>query len=306
MGEKFASLTGMTNANRELIEGRVAAVTGAGKGLGKAYALWLARQGCSVVVNNRTHPGVPSSAQALVDQIVAEGHVAVAHEGAVDDREAAAGITQTAIDHFGKLDILICNAGIMPAAPLAEADLDDIERLVRINILGTLYPLQPAWRHMLERGYGRVVLTGSTVGIYGYPGVASYGATRGGMMGLARSLMGEVPEDADIAVNVIMPFAHTPLSAESIDAEMGPELREMIHPDAIAPTVGWLCSEACKSSGRTYHASAYKATRVGIVESVPIAVDPENLRALSEEAFNLEPLFEPTASTEAVARLLGG
>jgi NAD(P)-dependent dehydrogenase (short-subunit alcohol dehydrogenase family) len=296
----------MSDGAKKLFEGRVAAVTGAGKGLGKSYALWLARRGCSVVVNNRTHSGVPSSAQALVDEIIAEGHVAVAHEGAVDERDAAAGILGTAIDNFGKLDILICNAGIMPAAPFAEAYLDDIEQLVRINMLGTLFPLQPAWRHMLERNYGRIVLTGSTVGIYGYPGVAAYGSTRAGMIGLARSLIGEAPEDADIAVNVIMPFAHTPLSAESIDAEMGPELREMIHPDAIAPTVAWMCSEACRSSGRTYHASALKATRVGIVESAPVSVDPENVAALNDEAFGLEPVFEPNASTEAVARLLGG
>jgi len=296
----------MTDTSQSLFEGRVAAVTGAGKGLGKSYALWLARHGCSVVVNNRTHPGVPSSAQALVDEITSEGHVAVAHEGPVDERDAAAGITRTAIEHFGKLDIMVCNAGIMPSAPFAEADPDDIERLVRINILGTLYPLQPAWKHMLERGYGRVVLTGSTVGIYGYPGVAAYGSTRGGMAGLARSLIGEVPQAADIAVNIIMPFAHTPLSAESIDAEMGPELRAMIHPDGIAPTVGWLCSEACTSNGRTYHASAYKATRVGIVESAPVGVDPQDLAALNEEDFALEPVYEPAASTEAVGRLLGG
>ncbi|MDG2002660.1 MAG: SDR family NAD(P)-dependent oxidoreductase [Novosphingobium sp.] len=296
----------MTTSTQSLVENRVAAVTGAGKGLGKSYALWLARQGCSVVVNNRTHTGVSSSAQELVDQINSEGFTAIAHEGAVDDREAAAGIAQTAIDTFGKLDIMICNAGIMPDAPFAEADLDDIERLVRINMLGTLYPLQPAWQHMLERKYGRIVLTGSTVGIYGYPGVAAYGSTRAGMIGLARSLTGEVPEGADITVNTIMPFAHTPLSADSIDAEMGSELRAMIHPDAIAPTVGWLCSEACQTSGQTYHASAYKATRVGIVESSPVSVDPEDLAALSEQDFGLEPLFEPTASTEAVGRLLGG
>lgn len=296
----------MTDASKQLFEGRVAAVTGAGKGLGKDYALWLARQGCSVVVNNRTHPGVPSSAQALVDQITAEGHSAVAHEGPVDDRESAAGILETAIKNFGKLDILVCNAGIMPIATFAEADLDDVENLVRINVLGTLYPLQPAWRHMLDRRYGRIVLTGSTVGIYGYPGDAAYGATRGGMSGLARSLTQETPEGADIAVNVIMPFAYTPLSAESIDAEMGPELKEMIMPDAIAPTVGWLCSEACSSRGRVYHASALKTTRVGIVESAPVAVNPDNLEALNNEAFDLEPIFEAETSPEAVGRLLMG
>lgn len=290
----------------KLLEGRVAAVTGAGKGLGKAYALWLAENGATVIVNNRTHPGVPSSAQELVDQIVASGGKAIAHHGSVDDRAAAAGITELAVAEFGKLDILVCNAGIMPEGPFADIDLDDVARLVNINVLGTIFPLQPAWRHMLERGYGRIVLTGSTVGTYGHPGVASYGATRSTAIGLARSLTLEKPAEADLGINVILPFAYTNMSAESIDQVMPAAVSQAILPDKIAPTVGWLCSEQCRVSGKIFHASALKVSRVGLVESAPVSVDPANVTALSDEAFGLEPVFEAEESAPAVTRLLGG
>jgi NAD(P)-dependent dehydrogenase (short-subunit alcohol dehydrogenase family) len=290
----------------KLFEGRVAVVTGAGKGLGKAYAQWLARHGCAVVVNNRTHLGVPSSAKAVVDEIVAEGGKAVAHEGPIDERISARELIELAVGRFGKLDILVCNAGVMPEGPFASADLDEIERLVRINVLGTIYPLQPAWRHMLETGYGRIVLTGSTVGVYGYPEVAAYGATRSTALGLARSLTLEKPADADIGVNVVMPFAYTGLSADALDKEMPPEVIEAIKPDKIAPIVGWLCHERNRHSGKIFHASAFKVTRVALVESAPVTVDPADVTALSNAPFDLEPLFEPPNSVTAVGKLLGG
>jgi NAD(P)-dependent dehydrogenase (short-subunit alcohol dehydrogenase family) len=296
----------MSAQTEPLFKGRVAAVTGAGKGLGKAYALWLARRGCAVVVNNRTHPAVASSAQIVVDEIIAGGGEAVAHEGAIDDRKSAAEMVALAISRFGTLDILICNAGVMPEGPFADADLDEVARLVNVNVLGTLYPLQAAWRHMLAKGYGRIVLTGSTVGVYGHPEVAAYGATRATAVGLARSLTLERPADADIGVNVIMPFAYTNMSAKAIDEAMGPGLADMIMPDKIAPTVGWLCSEQCRQSGKIFHASALKVTRIGLVESAPVAVDPDDVTALSSAPFCLEPVFEAMDSVTAVGRLLGG
>jgi NAD(P)-dependent dehydrogenase (short-subunit alcohol dehydrogenase family) len=296
----------MSASTKHLFEGRVAVVTGAGKGLGKAYSQWLARHGCAVVVNNRTHSGVPSSAQILADEIVAGGGTAIPHEGAIDDKKSATELVELAISQYGKLDILICNAGVMPEGPFADADGDEIARLVSINLLGTIYPLQTAWRHMLATGYGRIVLTGSTVGIYGHPGVAAYGATRGAAVGLARSLTLERPADADIGINVILPFAYTNMSARSMDGVMDRAAIEIVRPEKIAPTVGWLCSEQCKHSGRIFHASASKVTRVGIVESVPATVDPDNVTALSAALFGLEPIFEPIDCAAAVTRLLGG
>jgi NAD(P)-dependent dehydrogenase (short-subunit alcohol dehydrogenase family) len=292
--------------DEQLFEGRVAVVTGAGKGLGKAYSRWLARHGCAVVVNNRTHPGVPSSAQILADEIVAGGGKAIPHEGAIDDKKSATQLVELAISQYRKLDILICNAGVMPEGPFADADGDEIARLVNINLLGTIYPLQAAWRHMLAMGYGRIVLTGSTVGIYGHPQVATYGATRGAAVGLARSLTLETPANADIGINVIMPFAYTNMSARSIDEAMDQAVIETVKPDKIAPVVGWLCSEQCKHRGKIFHASASKVTRVGIVESAPVAVDPDDVTALSDALFGLEPIFEAIDSVAAVARLLGG
>ena len=290
----------------ELFSGRVATVTGAGKGLGKAYALWLAQHGCAVVVNNRTHPGTPSSAQAVVDEIVAAGGRAVACEGSVDDPAIADALVATAIAAFGKLDILICNAGVMPEAPLAEMSVDDIQRVVSINVLGTILPTRAAWGHMLAQGYGRIVLTGSAVGVYGHANVAAYGATRAGAVGLARSLTLEVPEGADIGINVVTPFAYTSLSAAAIDEAMPASVSEMIKPDRIAPIVGWLCSEANGHRGHVFHASGLRATRIGIVESAAVAVDPADVGALNAEPFALEPIFEPGDSVTAVGRLLGG
>lgn len=296
----------MAEGMERLFEGRVAAVTGAGKGLGNAYARWLAQHGCAVVVNNRTHPGVPSSAQALADEITAAGGRAVPHEGSVDDPAAAERLVQTAIDAFGKLDILVCNAGVMPESPFGEMTDDDIARVVSINVLGTIYPLRAAWRHMLDQGYGRIVLTGSTVGVYGFQNVAAYGATRATAVGLARSLTLETPEGADIGINVIMPFAYTNMSAEAIDEAMPASVSESIKPDKIAPTVGWLCSESNRHRGHIFHASALRTTRIGIVESAPVTVDPDNVAALNAETFGLEPIFEAAESTAAVGRLLGG
>lgn len=289
-----------------LFSGRVAAITGAGKGLGRSYALWLASQGCAVVVNNRTHPGVPSSAQALANEITELGGTAVAHDGSVDDPAAASGLVSRAVEAFGKLDILVCNAGIMPEAPFAETSQVDIEKVVSINVLGTIYPLQQAWAHMLERGYGRVVLSGSTVGVYGFAGAAVYGATRCTAIGLARSLTLEIPPGTDIGVNVIMPFAYTNMSSTAIDAAMPSTVTEMIQPDKIAPFVGWLCSEDNYHRGRIFHASALKASRIGIVESAVTDIDPNDISSLSKQGFCLEPVFEPEESTEAAARLLGG
>lgn len=263
----------------------------------------MAQHGCSVLVNNRTHAGIPSSAQAVVDEIVTGGGTAIAHEGAINDKVSASDLVQLAIGHFGKLDILVCNAGVMLQSVFAAADLDEITDLVNINMLGTIYPLQAAWRHMLASGYDRIVLTGLTVGIYGHAGVAAYGATRGAMIGLARSLTLETPFGADIAVNTIMPFAYTNMSAASIDEAMGGAPVEAIEPDKIAPAVGWLCSQACNQRGRTFHASTLKVTRVGIIESIPVAFDPLDVSKLSTKRFQLEPVFDPIDSVSSVTRL---
>lgn len=116
----------------------------------------------------------------------------------------------------------------------------------------------------------------------------------------------ETPAEADVKVNTILPFAYTNMSASSINEAMDKIAIDAITPDKIAPTVGWLCSEACNQRGAVFHASALKVTRAGIVESAPVAVDPNDVEKLSEAQFSLEPIFEPIDSTSAATRLLSG
>ena len=283
-------------------EKRVAIVTGAGKGLGKAYSLMLAGRGYAVVVNNRAHPGVPSSAQAVVDEIIARGGVAAAHHGAVDDPEAAAGITEFALECFGRLDAMVCNAGIMPEGLFKDFAPETSRQLVEINVLGTIYPLQPAWRHMVEQGSGRVVLTGSAVGFYGHGTTAVYGATRSAMIGLARSLALEVPEGCDLGINVLLPLGYTAMAAQ----QMPPEQGALLPVEKVAEVVAWLCSEECRTSGRMFHTGGGRVVRSAIVDSASIPIEELGMAALDDGRFDPIADNEPNCATQASSRMLTG
>lgn len=284
------------------IGSRVAVVTGAGQGLGRAYCLTLAERGFAVAVNNRVHAGMPSSAQLVVDEITANGGTAFAHGGSVDDREQAVDLIEATIARYGRLDALICNAGINLEEDFATADPADVTELVNINLWGAVYPLQRAWRHMLETGYGRVVLTGSPVGLYGHGGIAMYGATRAAMVGLARSLAHEAPADADIGINVILPVAYTRLSTKHMSAEAG----AMIPPKAVSQAVAWLCSEGCTVSGQIFHSGGGRVSRVGVIESASIPVESLDNDAVFGGAMGLLPENEPKSASEASGRMISG
>lgn len=281
---------------------RVAIVTGAGKGLGKAYALMLANQGYAVVVNNRTHPGLPSSAQAVVDEIAAQGGVAIAHEGPVDDPLAAAGMTALALERFGRVDAMICNAGIMPEGLFKDFAPETSRQLVDINVLGTIYPLQPAWRQMIEQGSGRVVLTGSAVGVYGHGTTAVYGATRSAMIGLARSLALEVPEGSDVGINVLLPLGYTAMAAQQMPPEQGAHLPV----EKVAQVATWLCSAECRASGRIFHTGGGRVSRVAILDSASIPVEELSMAALGDGRLDPVSGNEPVGATQASGRMVSG
>lgn len=242
--------------------GRTAIVTGASKGLGRAYARWLAARGCAVVASNRAAPDGSSSAQAVVDEIVATGGSAVAHAGPVQSVEAAAEMVATAKRHFGTPDIFISNAGIQAWRPFSTVTLEEMRELLDINLWGCIVGLKAVWPDMVERGYGRIVLTGSSAGLWGQMQSADYGASKAAMVGLARSIALDVPNGADIRINVVAPAAYTPMSAGSID----PKWAAYASPDHVAPAVGWLCSEQCHSSGGIYHTGAGSIRRAQIIE----------------------------------------
>lgn len=242
--------------------GRTAIVTGASKGLGRAYALWLAARGCAVLASNRPAPDGSASAQTVVDEIVAAGGRAVAHNGPVQSPDAAADMVAMAQRHFGPPDIFVSNAGIQAWRPFSTVTLEEMRDLLDINLWGCIVGVKAVWPAMVERGYGRIVLTGSSAGLWGQMQSADYGASKAAMIGLARSIALDVPEDADIRINIIAPAAYTPMSAGSID----PRWADYASPDHVAPVVGWLCSDRCRSSGGIYHAGAGNVRRVQIME----------------------------------------
>ena len=242
--------------------GRTAIVTGAAKGLGRAYAHWLAARGCAVVVSNRLSPDGRSAAQAVVDEIMAAGGLAVAHDGPVESEQAAAGMAALALRHFGGIDIFVSNAGVVRWSNFGTVTIDAMREVVDINLWGCIFGLKAVWPAMLASGYGRVVLTASSAGLWGQTQSAAYGASKAAMIGLARSVALDVPYAADIRVNVVAPAAYTPMSA----AHFGEQWAEYASADKVAPVVGWLSSDRCRSSGGIYHAGAGHVRRVQILE----------------------------------------
>ena len=190
----------------------------------------------------------------------------------------------------------------MPEGPFADFDFNEMRRAIETNLFGALYPLQPAWRHMIDAGYGRVVLTGSAVGLYGHGTTAVYGATRSAVVGIARSLAQEVPTGADIGINVILPLAYTAMAAQQMDASQA----DVLPTEKVAQVVGWLCDEQCTVSGRIFHSGGGRVSRVGVVESASIPIEALDMAAMTGGAMDLVSGNEPMSAAEASGRMLTG
>lgn len=253
--------------------GRVAIVTGAGKGLGRAYAHWLAERGASVVVNNRAHAGRPSSAEAVAQEIRAKGGIAIADYHAVDDEKAGAAMVETAVREFGKLDILVNNAGIVDDLPLGEMPLAKMHEVMNINFWGSLYPTRAALPHMMKEGYGRVVLSSSQAGLYGQKDAALYAASKAALIGFARAVGREIGDKADVRINVVTPAAYTPMSMKVLPLEW----EDYLSPFKVAPVVGWLSSEACGESGMIFNAGAGRVRRARIIEGPAVKIENDDM-----------------------------
>ena len=253
---------------------QVALITGAGKGLGRAYALWLAARGASVVVNNRVRPGAASSAQAVVEEITRAGGIALADEHAVESEAGAASMVEAAFSRFGRLDILICNAAISENVAFQEASLEHIRELLNVNLWGTIYVVHAALPRMLAARYGRVVLTTSQAGLYGQTGGTSYACSKSAMIGLARGIARDVG-DVDVKINTIAPAAYTPMSQKDVDARWS----EFMSPFKVAPVVGWLCSSACNTSGLILNVGAGRIRRAKVMEGAAVEIKNEDVAA---------------------------
>jgi NAD(P)-dependent dehydrogenase (short-subunit alcohol dehydrogenase family) len=200
-------------------DGEVAIVTGAGKGIGRAYAETLAARGAKVIVNNRRHAGEESAAaDRVVEAIRAAGGEACANYDAVDAIGAGERMVAQALDTYGDLHILMCNAGISHRGVLHKQTEQQMRETIEINVIGSLEPVRAAMPHMRKQGYGRILLTTSGAGLSGSIGYAAYGASKAAMLGLAASATLEA-ERAGVRINVISPAALTDMTRWMLDME---------------------------------------------------------------------------------------
>ena len=246
--------------------GRVAVVTGAGGGLGRSHALALAARGAKVVVNDlggsRDGSGAGSEmADAVVAEIVAAGGEAVANYDSVATPEGGRAIVQTALDAFGRVDIIINNAGILRDVSFQKLEPDALDLVLKVHLYGAFHVTHAAWPHLREQEYGRIVSTASGSGLYGNFGQSNYAAAKLGIVGLTRTLAIEGAKYG-ITANAIAPVAHSRMTEDI----MPPQLLERLQPEHVSPLVVFLASEACTDTGHVYSVGGGYLARVAMVE----------------------------------------
>jgi len=259
-------------------DGQVAVVTGAGAGLGRSYALDLAARGAKVVVNDLG--GDPhgqgenrSAAQKVVDEIKAAGGEAVPNYDSVASYDGGFNIVKTAIDTWGRLDIVICNAGILRDVAFHNMSEDDWDKVFAVHIKGSFTVLRAAWPVFRQQSYGRVVLTTSSSGIYGQFGQANYGSAKTAMIGLMNVLKQEGAK-YNVLVNTVAPVAGTRLT----QTVMPQEMVEKLKPEMVTPAVVYMVSKENTDSGMIIEAGAGNFNRAVIVKSKGVQPGMDSLK----------------------------
>lgn len=271
---------------------RVAVITGAGRGLGREYALLLASKGAKVVVND---PGGSLSgdgadtapAQQVVDEITTAGGEAIAVTDSVATVEGGQAIIGKAVERFGRVDILIHNAGTVRRGSLKELTYNDFEAVLDVHLRGAFHVVRPAFPLMCDSGYGRVVLTSSIGGLYGNHEVANYAAAKAGILGLCNVVALEGAADG-VLCNAIIPGAVTRM-AEGLDTSAYPPMG----PDLVAPAVGWLAHETCSVTGEYFVAIAGRLARAAVVESPGVYQPSWSMEQVGEQMTRIRDLSEP-------------
>jgi NAD(P)-dependent dehydrogenase (short-subunit alcohol dehydrogenase family) len=237
------------------LDGQVAVVTGAGRGLGRAHALGLARRGAAVVVNDIRG----DAADRVVAEIGRAGGTAVSSHDSVVTPAGGRAVVELALERLGGVDVVVNNAGFARNALFADLTAEDVDAVLDVHVRAAFFVTQPAWRVMQERGYGRIVMTSSSSGVFGRRGGANYCAAKAGVVGLTKALALEGAEHG-ILVNCLLPFSAT----EMIDDSPLPEAEEerlraafarvegRHEPERVTPLVVYLASRACRVSGQVY------------------------------------------------------
>lgn len=247
-------------------DGRVAVVTGAGHGLGRRHALELAARGAKVVVNDLggDRSGVGASAgpaQEVVDEIKKTGGEAVANPGNVATPDGAQSIVQTALDAFGKVDIVINNAGILRDKSFKNMTPDEFDTVIAVHLRGSFLVSSAAWPHLRENGYGRIVNTSSPAGLFGNFGQANYATAKMGLVGFTKTLAHEGAK-YDIKANAIAPVAWTRMTEDLLPADFAGRLGV----EQVTPLVAYLVHESNQDSGEVYTVGGGRIAKIFVAE----------------------------------------
>lgn len=292
----------MSAADLTDLAGRAVIVTGAGKGLGRAYALDLAARGASVVVNNRwADRSQPSSAEAVVAAIVAGGGRAVANVVPAEDPESGARLVEQALESFGRLDAVISNAGVPETLRLHRQTREGFQRIFDINFFGAWRLVQAAWPVLSQAPAGRVVVSTSSAGLHGGDGMAAYASSKAALIGLVRGLAAE-GRGRNTLINAIAPFAYTAMTEPFVDPELGARM----DPGAVAPLVSWLVSDACDVSGQVLVAGGGRVRAAMAVEGPPASLEHGSIGPAVHAALRAEPREAYVDSHQAFAAFMDG
>jgi NAD(P)-dependent dehydrogenase (short-subunit alcohol dehydrogenase family) len=292
---------------------QVAIVTGAGRGLGRLYALELARRGASVIVNDLGGTMHGQGADPRVaDQVVAEiehaGGVAVASHESVASPEGAGAIVAMAVERFGRLDAVVSNAGIFNSIPFDALSADDWRQMLSVHLDGGFYLSQPAYRVMMTQGYGRFVFISSSGGMFGQPLEAHYAAAKAGLVGLTNVIAIEGAEHGILA-NTVLPFGFSRMVTETVGDPKALEeigFLNVIKPELVVPIVIFLASHACEFTHHNYSACAGRFARVFVGLGPGWSADPaatptaDDIAAHLSEVSATEPFTVPASIFEEV------
>lgn len=291
-------------------DNRVAIVTGAGNGLGRAHALLLASRGAKVVVNDPGGAvdgkgGTHAAADKVVDEIKAAGGQAIANYDSVAEAKSAANIVKSAVDSFGTVDIVVNNAGVLRDKTFHNMTIEDLDFVVKVHFLGTAYVTHAAWPILRAKAYGRVVVTSSNSGIYGNFGQANYGGAKLAVVGFMNALRLE-GQKYNIMVNALAPVAGTRMT-ESL---MPPEVVAKLKPEYVSPMVAYLCSEQCQRTGEIWSAGAGYFARIEYREAPGVRIEGraptlEDVEANIDKIADLSTNTAYRTSSEEVLAVLG-
>ena len=291
--------------------GKVVIVTGAGGGLGRCHALEFARRGAKVVVNDLGGAvdgsgGSSEAADKVVEEIKAAGGEAISNGSSVTDDAGVANMVSQTMDAYGRIDVLVNNAGVLRDKSFAKMEIADFDFVVDVHLFGTMKPTKAVWPIMKEQGYGRIMVTSSSSGLYGNFGQSNYGAAKLGVVGFINTLKLEGQKD-NIHINALAPVAWTRMTSNL----MPPEMEEALAPEQVTPAVVFMCSEQaptgkiiCAGAG-AYAAAQIVETRGMYLGTAPTAEDvADNWEQISKLDDQAEALFQGGEQTRRFFELI--